>query len=172
MVKDYKRYRVAQMGESLVVAELGRNGIVATSFSGNLPEADIVATCDGKTLLLQVKTMSGTSTHVKAEDLLDIELDFPKQTVTPKPALGNPDLIFVYVQLGDNLAGVKFYILTQLQLQEIIFDGYKNYLDKNDGERPRNKESKHASISIDQLANFEGNWDLIKERLGMPLDQT
>ena len=40
----------------MVVAELGRRGIVATAFAGNVPDIDIVAYADGATTHLQVKT--------------------------------------------------------------------------------------------------------------------
>ncbi len=171
MVKDYKRYLAGQIGESLVVAQLGLHGIVATSFSGNLPEADIAASYQGKTLLLQVKAMWGKSAHVKAENLIDITLDHPKQHVKPKAVLSNPDMIFVYVKLSKVLSEIRYFMLTHQQLQTIIYTGYQSYLDNNNGERPNNKTSTHAAISIKQLANYEGNWGLIKDRLGMPLDQ-
>ncbi len=38
------KYVVKQVGEYLVCAELGRRGYIATSFTGNVPEFDILAT--------------------------------------------------------------------------------------------------------------------------------
>jgi Holliday junction resolvase-like predicted endonuclease len=43
MEKNYTTQLAGQIGESLVVAELGRRGIVATAFAGNVPEIDLVA---------------------------------------------------------------------------------------------------------------------------------
>lgn len=168
MRKDYSRFLTGQMGESLVVAELGRHGIVATAFSGNLPVADILAMYERSTLRLQVKAMRKETATIGLGSLLNIEQHGPKQIVTKVAPLDDPDLIYVYVYLGDCLAHVQFYILTLRDLQDLIFDGYTRYLARNDGERPRNKESKHASIAINDLEPFRANWDLITDRLNAP----
>jgi hypothetical protein len=168
MGKDYSRFLTGQMGESLVVAELGRHNIVATAFSGNLPVADILAMHGQSTLRLQVKAMRKETAIIGLGNLLNIEQRGPKQIVTKVDPLDDPDLIYVYVYLGDCLAHVRFYILTLRDLQDLIFDGYTGYLARNGGERPRNKESKHASVATKDLETFQGNWGLITDRLGVP----
>ena len=51
---------VGQIGEFLVFAELGRRGYVATPFSGNVPDFDIIAVdARGQSLPIQVKTNGG-----------------------------------------------------------------------------------------------------------------
>lgn len=167
MGKNYSRFLTGQMGESLVVAELGRRDIVATAFSGNLPVADILAMHGRSTLRLQVKAMRKETATIGLGNLLNIEQRGPKQIVTKVAPLDDPDLIYVYVYLGDCLADVRFYILTLSDLQNLIFDGYTGYLARNDGERPRNKESKHASIATRDLETFQDNWSLITGRLGV-----
>lgn len=168
MRKDYSRFLTGQMGESLVVAELGRRNIVATAFSGNLPVADILAMYGRSTLRLQVKAMRKETATIGLGNLLNIEQRGSKQIVTRVAPLDDPDLIYVYVYLGDSLAHVRFYILTLSDLQDLIFEGYKGYLARNGGERPRNKESKHASVATKDLEAFQDKWDLIKDRLGVP----
>lgn len=168
MEKDFSRFLTGQMGESLVVAELGRRNIVATAFSGNLPVADILAMHGQNTLRLQVKAMRKETATIGLGNLLNIEQRGPKQMVTKVDPLDDPDLIYVYVYLGDHLAHVRFYILTLRDLQDLMFDGYTAYLARNGGERPRNKESKHASIATKDLQRFHDNWGLIRGRLGMP----
>lgn len=49
MAKSFKTQLAGQIGESLVVAELGRRGIVATAFAGNVPDIDLLAYKNGKT---------------------------------------------------------------------------------------------------------------------------
>ncbi len=43
MGKNFNSKLSGQIGESLVVAELGRREIIATAFAGNIPEVDILA---------------------------------------------------------------------------------------------------------------------------------
>jgi len=53
---------VGQAGEYLVAAELARRGLIATTFTGNVPDYDIIASSEnGKCLLIQVKTIRGGS---------------------------------------------------------------------------------------------------------------
>jgi hypothetical protein len=44
MARSFKTQLAGQIGESLVVAELGRRGIVATAFAGNVPDIDLLGT--------------------------------------------------------------------------------------------------------------------------------
>jgi hypothetical protein len=44
MARSFKTQLAGQIGESLVVAELGRRGIVATTFAGNVPDIDLLGT--------------------------------------------------------------------------------------------------------------------------------
>jgi len=57
MPRNFKTQLAGQIGESLVVAELGRRGIVATTFAGNVPDIDILAYRDGATVAVQVKSV-------------------------------------------------------------------------------------------------------------------
>ena len=45
-----------QLSEHLVVAELARRGVIATPFSGNVPDFDILAFKSGKSISIQVKS--------------------------------------------------------------------------------------------------------------------
>ena len=46
-----------QIGENLVVAEQGRRGILATAFAGNVPDIDILAYKDKRSIPIQVKAL-------------------------------------------------------------------------------------------------------------------
>ena len=43
MKKNFSNQLTRQISENLVVAELGRREIVATTFSGNVPDIDVLA---------------------------------------------------------------------------------------------------------------------------------
>ncbi|NYS25816.1 hypothetical protein HUK65_12515 [Rhodobacteraceae bacterium 2376] len=43
MARNFKTQLAGQIGESLVVAELGRCGIVANTLAGNVPDIDLLA---------------------------------------------------------------------------------------------------------------------------------
>ena len=55
-----------QIGENIVVAELGRQKIIATSFAGNVPDIDILAYANGKSVPLQVKAQKSGNPGVNA----------------------------------------------------------------------------------------------------------
>ena len=42
MARSFKTQLAGQIGEALVVAELGRREIVATAFAGNVPDIDLL----------------------------------------------------------------------------------------------------------------------------------
>ena len=84
MGRSFKTQLAGQIGEHLVVAELGRRGIVATPFSGNLPDIDILAYMDGKSVPIQVKANRKGDISVDAKRYLNIQFDGEIQTVTGK----------------------------------------------------------------------------------------
>ena len=53
--RNFSNQLSGQIGEALVVVELGRLGIVATAFAGNVPDIDILAYKEGKSKAVQVK---------------------------------------------------------------------------------------------------------------------
>ena len=42
-MKNYSTVLLGALGENLVVSELARRGVVSTTFSGNVPDIDILA---------------------------------------------------------------------------------------------------------------------------------
>ena len=56
---------VGQTGEYLIAAELSRRGLIATTFTGNVPHYDIIASDEtGRHVSVQVKASCGTSLAV------------------------------------------------------------------------------------------------------------
>lgn len=94
-----------QIGEFLTCAELGRRGLAATTFTGNVPEYDLIV-CDDRlhTIPIQVKTTRSESWPSRANYWLTIEFDESTgQQVNLGPQeIQNPDLIFVCVALGQD----------------------------------------------------------------------
>ena len=64
-----------QLSEHLVAAELARRGIVATPFSGNVPDIDILAFKSGKSILA-----NGNEELVERLALLSEKFDRPVAT--------------------------------------------------------------------------------------------
>ena len=63
-----------QIGEHLVVSKLGRLGIFATPFAGNVPDFDVLASdLSGHSLPIQVKTINGGSWQFDAKKFLEID---------------------------------------------------------------------------------------------------
>lgn len=71
-----------QIGEHLVASELGRMDIIATPFSGNVPQFDLLAsTQTGNAFPVQVKAINGPSWQFNAASFLQIEIKDDYQTV-------------------------------------------------------------------------------------------
>jgi hypothetical protein len=62
MTTGLKTQLAKQVGEYLVAAELGRMGLIAATFAGNVPDYDIVAMdATGMAVPVQVKAVTGRS---------------------------------------------------------------------------------------------------------------
>ena len=71
---------VGQTGEYLVASELSRRGLIATTFTGNVPHYDIIASNEkGKHISVQVKTISGSTWQFARVDRF-VEIKFNNQT--------------------------------------------------------------------------------------------
>ena len=100
-MKNYKTALKGIIGENLVTAELARRDIVATTFTGNIPDIDILAFKDYKTIPLQVKTLTKRSLHIAdLTKYLKIERKGKKQIIKGLNKI-NEKLIFVIVKIGE-----------------------------------------------------------------------
>ena len=69
-----------QIGEYLVCAELGRRGLIATPFAGNVPTFDVLATDElCRTAPIEVKASRGDSWPTRADRWMNIRLNDKKQ---------------------------------------------------------------------------------------------
>lgn len=168
---------VGQVGEFLVCAELGRRGLIATPFSGNVPGYDVIATNeDCRSIPIQVKANNGgKSWQFSATKYLKIEIDSNTKVQTVhgyQRGLFPDDLVFVFVRLGLR-DGAKsdpdrFFILEWKDLRKVMVSHYRLNLKKFAGRRPRNPESTHMALFLPELEPFKDGWEVIEKRLRRP----
>jgi hypothetical protein len=152
-----------QIGEYLVACELARRGYLSSTFSGNIPEFDIVATnIDRITKLIQVKTINSGSWQFSIDRFVEIKMDGNKQIVGKKIQQPIKGLICVFVLLGKKYGDDKFYILFWDEVQKILIENHKKYIDKHGGERPRAKESTHTAMQLSDVEKYGNNWEIIE----------
>ena len=154
------------VGEFLVAAELCRRNLMATPFSGNVPHYDIIASGErGGHLAVQVKTINGPNWQFSIRQFLDVRLDGQRQIIgEPKPE-PYPGLRCVLVVLGKEGSRDRFFILTWPELRDVLAAGYRQYLAKHGGIRPKAPESFHVSLSIREVEPFEDQWQTLLDAL-------
>jgi hypothetical protein len=166
MSTGFRNNLAKQMAEHLVCVELGRRDLVATPFSGNVPNYDVlVADSSGRALPIQVKATRGNTWPSNARSWMDIELDL--QTGVQKYIglndLPTPDLVYVCVALApvDSVTRDRFFILTMADLQAVCVRSHTAWMDQHGWKRPRKVESFDLRYKIEDLEKFEDNWALI-----------
>ena len=164
-MKNFKTQLSGQIGESLVVSELGRRGILATAFSGNVPDIDILAYANENTCHLQVKAWRHGAVSFDAKRFLSIRFEDDLQFIDGPNAELDLDLIFVFVRIGEESGKDKFFVATQACVQKMIEGGYRSNLEKKNNRRPRNPKTTHTALSETDLKSFSNRWDLIEDRL-------
>jgi len=156
---------IGQTGEYLVASELSRRGYIATTFTGNVPHHDIIAsTEEGRHISVQVKTINSTNWQLSIDKFVEIEFEGYKQIVgkiQPSPV---KNLIFVFVKLGE-YGSDRFYICTWSELCKILSKNHSSYLKKHNGERPKRWDSMHTALSEMDISDFENRWDLVEKML-------
>lgn len=159
MRKGKRNQLTRQVGEHLVTAELGRMGLVATPFAGNVPDFDLVAVgSSGRAVPIQVKAINGGSWQFNSTTFLEIEFDDPVQRVIGLQTLSDPNLLCVFVMLGEESASDRFFIFPWNVIQLLCAERYGPVY-----RRPRNWKSTHFAVRPSQLEQYENNWDLVRQ---------
>ena len=92
MASGRKNQLTKQIGEYLVAAELCRRGLIATTFTANVPDFDIIATNKAfETIPIKVKTIRQWYWQLDAKKFINIGIDNGVQRVIDKISLSNPD---------------------------------------------------------------------------------
>lgn len=156
-----------QIGEYLVCAELGRRGLIATPFSGNVPTFDVLAAdAQLRTVPIQVKASRSDNWPSRANYWMDIQVDETGMQVFRGPrAIENPDLIYVCVAIAPPGGRDRFFVLTRADVQRVCIAGYCRFMERHGWRRPRSPRSFDNRYSISSIAEFEDNWELILSRL-------
>ncbi|MBA7490107.1 hypothetical protein ES702_00641 [subsurface metagenome] len=155
------------MGEYLVCAELCRRGLLATTFTGNVPEFDILATDkDLQTIPIQVKGNAKGDWMLNGRKFLNIHYNEKTeiQTIVEKRNFKKSKLIYIFVKIMGQGTD-EFYIVRLQDLQKIIFENYDEYLKKHGGRRPKNPKSMNTAILLKHLSGYRDNWQLLRDEL-------
>ncbi len=151
-----------QIGENLVVAELGRRGYIATTFTGNVPEIDILASSpNANTFGIQVKAIQGTSWQFDVRAFLNVELIADTQIIHGAKSPFSHTLTCVFVKIRD-YGSDEFYIFHWGFLQDYFIENYKG------GIRPRNPSSFHCAIWLKEVQQFKDNWSILPDFVESP----
>lgn len=159
-----------QIAEHLGCAELGRRDLIATPFSGNAPAFDVIAADSRcRTAPIQVKATRGDSWPTDARLWMHLEFDAATgaQVYHGPMSIDNPELIYVCVALhvADPRGLDRFFVLTKADVQSACIESYVEWMAPRGWKRPRNPSSFDCRFAADQLARFEDNWTLIRDRL-------
>lgn len=155
-----------QIGEYLVACELARRGLLVATFSGNVPDFDILAVDPkGNSIPIQVKTIRGGQWQFSIDKFVEVEFEEKKQILGKKIVPRVPHLLCVLVVASNNYGQDRFFILEWEQLRDIIVESYKESLALKGGVRPRNYKSLHCAASVSQLVEFENKWERITRKL-------
>jgi len=157
---------IKQIGEYLVACELARRGLLVATFSGSVPDLDLIATdVKGSSCPIQVKTSMAGSWHFSVDKFADITFDGRKQLVGNKKPLPIPQLVCVFVLAGEKYGDDQFFVLEWSKVQDIVVANHARWLDSHGGVRPRRFDSMHCSIVQSDLQGYKDNWSLISIRL-------
>ncbi len=126
-----------QIGEHLVCAELGRRGIIATPFSGNVPTFDILAADEFcRTVPIQVKASGAGKWTSNAQRWMLLEFDpkLRRQNYSGPTVLQNPSLVYIYVAIAPTeTRNDRFFILTESDVQKVYVNHYTTWMEKQTG---------------------------------------
>lgn len=154
-----------QIGEYLVACELARRGLLVATFSGNVPDFDIVAVdSNGSSIPIQVKTIRKGEWQFSVDKFVEIHFEGKKQIPGKKVKPKIAHLLFVLVfatQYGKD----RFFILEWEQLRDIAVASYRAWLATKGGVRPKNFRSLHCSVKPKDLMKFEDKWESITKRI-------
>lgn len=155
-----------QVGEYLVAAELCRLGFITTTFTGNVPHFDLIASgSKGNHLVIQVKASRSGNWHLNATRFINITFKGSQQVLGKKTSEPYPNLIYIFVILGLKNGEDKFFIIRWCDLQKIVVKDYREYMRRCNGVRPKRCDSVHTAISQEDLSKYENNWSVINNTL-------
>jgi hypothetical protein len=165
MATGHNNQLTKQIGEYLVACELARRGLLVATFSGNVPDFDLIATdIYGSSCPIQVKTIKGGSWQFSIDKFADVTFDGNKQIIGNSKPLSIPDLVCVFVVAAEKYGEDQFFVLEWSKVQDIIISSHIRWLDSHGGVRPRKPDSLHCAIVQSALQPYKDNWSIINNR--------
>lgn len=144
--------QVGRTGEHFVAAELHRRGAYAVTFSGNMPDIDILASDvhRTRTVSIQVKTKTAGAWHTSTRR------GRPREEDTDETEF------WVFVDIGrDPGARPDYFIVPAWWVENSISVEHEAYLTRHGGRRARNPESTHHAILVSRLQDWRERWDVL-----------
>lgn len=158
---------VGQAGEYLVAAELSRRGLIATTFTGNVPDYDIIAS-DGQGRHVSVQVKAGRGGSWQFGDITrycDITFKGRRQVVGKPKRCPVRRLVVVFVRLGGDSRDDRFYVLPWTRLRDLLVRHHATFLQRHCGVRPVRWDSLHSAISEDMLQPYRDCWRTVTRSL-------
>ncbi|MCC5884771.1 MAG: hypothetical protein JJU25_19300 [Halomonas sp.] len=149
-------------------AVLGTLGYYASPYSGNVPGFDVTAVHSEtlKSFPVQVKASTkGALVHSTIDKWCNHSIDTDnRQRIGALKPLKHPSLVWILVRLsGSGISGVKFFICTELDIQQKIVARYSDFMARHDYLRPGGGASPQAILTIKEVAEFEDNWRILPD---------
>ena len=157
---------VGQTGEYLVAAALSRRGLIATTFTGNVPHYDIIASDEkGRHVSVQVKAgRVGSWQFGNVTQFCDIAFDHKRQVVGKPKTCPVQRLVMIFVRIEED-GNDQFYILKWQKLRDLVIKQHKAFLQKHNGVRPRQWESLHCAVTEETVRPYLEKLDTVKKCL-------
>lgn len=157
---------VGQTSEYLAAAELSRRGLIATTFTGNVPHYDIIASDErGRHVSVQVKSSRGSSWQFgDIRKFFEISFEGHQQVIGERMPCPVRGLVVVFVKIEQD-GRDRYYILTWQRLRDLLKKQHVAYLHKHDGIRPRKWKSMHSAIAEQTLKPYLDKWEIIEKSL-------
>ena len=156
---------IKQIGEYLVACELARQGLLVATFSGNVPDFDLIATdFKGSSCPIQVKTIKSGAWQFSIDKFANVTFEGKKQIIGERKPLPIPQLVCVFVLAAKKYGEDQFFVLEWSKVQDIIIDNHKRWLDSHGGVRPKKPDSMHCAIVQSDLLDYKDNWLIINGR--------
>ena len=146
--------QAGQAGEHYVAAELNRRGAYAVTFSGNIPNFDIIASNREQTRAVQIQVKTK---RTKGAWQTTINNGIPRRK--PKDETRFWILVDMAIPIGQL---PDFYIIPEYWIQNDIHKAHKTYLKKHGGVRARNPKSTHHGIPVKRIEQWKDKWDILK----------
>ncbi len=145
---------------------LSRRGYIATTFTGNVPDYDIIASNEnGRHVSVQVKASRSSSWQFgDISRYCQISFKGKYQIVGRPKRCPVQHLVVVFVVIGAERED-RFYILKWTVLRNLLIKHHKTFLAEHGGKRPKKWDSLHCAILEKILKPHLNKWAVVEECL-------